>query len=451
MSFARALAALAAADSGRNAGVLPAAHAHALDTLACIVGAHADPLYRARAAAIAECGADDASRGFALALEARPAAAAQWLALAAHWLQFDDGDMASGCHPGCCIVPAALAVACASARTWTEFLDAVVRGYAVTIALGKALNASAGPRVFHRTSVAGVFGAAAATACLERLGDADHAASALGLAASFACGVLPSYREPIDAEALHPALAARGGVAAARLVAAGTLGRADALDGPNGLLAAMGATPDPNASGAARPDAILSSYFKPHACVRHAHGPIEIVQGHARGLSWKDIEAVEVDVALPALDFSGTVPQTARGAALSMEYAVAAAARWPDAPLGPGAFSAEARREIIGSGLMGRVSVRHQPRFDGQGPGRRPTRVRLATRTSRYEGRLDDALGDPARPLAERDLALKAKTLVGAALAADDGERFIEAMARAERPRRIASVLESALGNGIPT
>ena len=40
---------LVTADTGRDAGVFPAARAHALDTLACIVGAHADPLFRARA------------------------------------------------------------------------------------------------------------------------------------------------------------------------------------------------------------------------------------------------------------------------------------------------------------------------------------------------------------------------------------------------------------------
>lgn len=95
MTFARSLAMLASDDVRPQGGVLPAASTHVTDTLACIVGAHADPLFRvfrARAAALTECDVGAVSEALRLALEGGPAAAAQWLALAAHWLQYDNGE-----------------------------------------------------------------------------------------------------------------------------------------------------------------------------------------------------------------------------------------------------------------------------------------------------------------------------------------------------------------------
>ncbi len=435
---------------------MAAASDHALDTLACMVAAHADPVFRARAALIAECGADDPGMGFGLALDGRPAAAAQWLALAAHWQQFDDGDSAAGCHPGCCVVPAAFAVACATDKSWCEFLDAVWRGYAVTIGLGKLLNSATGPRVFHRTSVAGVFGAATAAAWLERLRDSvrpgdksasDHLARVLGLAASYACGVVPAYTEPADAEALHPAFAAASGVTAARLVAAGTAGRADALDGPNGLLAALGVSVKEQARDL-RTDAITASYLKPHACVRHAHGPMEIVQNLLPALAGQEIEAIEVEVSGAALAFAGARTKTARGAALSIEYAVAAAARWPDASAGPAAFSPPARRELLDSGLIGRVMLRHQPAFDGQAP-KRPARVTIRTRSGEHQGSLDDALGDATRPLAGPALASKITALAALVTASGEGQWLLDAVARGERPRALAALLRATIKEGV--
>ena len=444
MAFAQSLAMLASDKVRPPAKVLPAAGVHITDTLACVVGAHADPLFRARAAALAECDMREGAAGFRFAAEGRPAAAAQWLALAAHWLQYDDGEASSGCHPGCCVIPAAFAVASSLDRTWADLTDAVWRGYAVSIAIGRLLNRASGPRAFHRTPIAGVFAAATAAAFLQRPRDTGYMLGVLGLAASYACGVLPAFDDPADAEALHPAMAARGGVLAATLAAAGTMGRIDAFDGPRGLLAAIGVERAQHDAGIVDDDAILECYLKPHATLRHAHGPIQIVQELARQAPWSSMDAIEVEVAQPVLAFSGSTPLSARGAALSMEYAVAAAARWPDGPLTVNAFSAEARHEIIGSGLLRRVAIRHQPNFDGQAP-RRPCRVIVQSGSRLLEGQCDDALGDPTRPLRGQPFEDKVQALTGAAMSANDTESLSQAIARTDNPRRIALFLEAAI------
>jgi 2-methylcitrate dehydratase PrpD len=156
------------------------------------------------------------------------------------------------------------------------------------------------------------------------------------------------------------------------------------------------------------------------------------------------MDEIDVEVAQPVLAFAGTVPRSARGAALSMEYAVAAAARWPDKPVAGNAFSAEARREVIGSGLLERVNIRHQPRFDGQAP-RRPCRVIVKTDARLLEGQCDDALGDPARPLQGDAFEKKVKALLGASIGAKDSENLLQAIANADRPRRIALLLDTAI------
>lgn len=444
MSFARSLAMLAAEDIRPEAGVLECATAHVSDTLACIVGAHADPLFRERAAVLNECESVAVSEGLRLALDSNPGAAAQWLALAAHWLQYDDGEASAGLHPGCCVVPAAFSLACSLDRPWSEFLDAVWRGYAVSISVGRLLNGASGTSGFHRTSIAGVFGAAIVASVLQRHRNLGYLESVLGLAASYACGVLPAFTEPADAEALHPAFAARGGVLAAQLAAAGTRGRVDALDGPRGLLAAMGVNGTQRDSGAVQADSILDCYLKPHATVRHAHGPIQMVQAIARQVPWREMDAIEVEVAQPVLAFAGAIPDSARGAALSMEYSIAAAARWPEVPVAGRAFSIEARSELIDSGLFQRVEIRHQPTFDGLAP-RRPCRVVVKAGGRFLEDKCDDALGDPGRPLQGKVFEEKVRTLVGAAIGAENGESLVQAIANTEHPRRIALLIEKAM------
>lgn len=146
------------------------------------------------------------------------AAAAYANGAASHALGLDDFGVALRGHPGCVIVPAALAIAQELDRDDGEFLDAIVVGYQVAAALGSQLAVEQYARGWHPTATIGIFGAAAAAARLLRL-DARAVTTGMAVCAAFASGIRGSF-----ASFMNPGqvgFAAHKGVLAAYLAADG--------------------------------------------------------------------------------------------------------------------------------------------------------------------------------------------------------------------------------------
>lgn len=138
-------------------------------------------------------------------------------------------------HPGSVVIPAAMALAEQEGRSGAELLAAVVIGYEVAGTLGAALKtAEFAARGFRPSGVFGPLGAAAAAATLLRLGPAETV-SALGLAANMAGGLREWAHAGTTDVYVHNGLAARNGLLAARLAAAGVTGPPSALTGAAGM------------------------------------------------------------------------------------------------------------------------------------------------------------------------------------------------------------------------
>src|SRR5947207_12659119 len=80
---------------------------------------------------------------------------------AAHGIELDDGFTQGSVHPGCVVIPAALALACARRSNGRALMEAVVTGYEAVIAIGRACHPDLRQRGFHPTAAVGVFGAPA--------------------------------------------------------------------------------------------------------------------------------------------------------------------------------------------------------------------------------------------------------------------------------------------------
>jgi 2-methylcitrate dehydratase PrpD len=165
----------------------------------------------------------------------------------AHADETDDSHAPSRNHPGCAVVPAALAVAEATGASGGQFLRAVVLGYDVAARINYALGADAfafAGRMTH--SFGGTFGAGAAAAALLGV-DALQARHLLSYCAQQASGVGSSVR---DADHIEKAfdfggMPARNGVTAATMVAAGFTGVDDVFSGERNFFQAYAAKPDP--------------------------------------------------------------------------------------------------------------------------------------------------------------------------------------------------------------
>jgi 2-methylcitrate dehydratase PrpD len=227
--------------------VIEKARHHILDTLAAMVsGTGLKPGQLAIGYAEAQGGTPEASV-VGTRLRASAANAALANGMLAHADETDDSHAPSRTHPGCAVVPAALAIAERQRASGEEFLRAVVLGYDVCARVNLALRPDALAAASHAThSIGGTFGAGAAAGALLGL-NAVQVRHLLSYCAQQASGVACNVR---DSEHIEKAfdfggMPARNGVAAATMVAAGFTGVDDVFSGERNFLEAYSARPEP--------------------------------------------------------------------------------------------------------------------------------------------------------------------------------------------------------------
>ena len=167
----------------------------------------------------------------------------------AHADETDDSHAPSLTHPGCGIVPGALAMAERERRNGTMFLRAIALGYDVGCRLTQSLDAYEFRNDGHSTHSFGpMFGAAAAAGALAGLGEIQ-ARHLLSFTAQQASGISCWMRDGEHVEKAFDfgGMPARNGVAAATMVAYGFTGVDDVFAGERNFFVAYGRKPDPAA------------------------------------------------------------------------------------------------------------------------------------------------------------------------------------------------------------
>ena len=206
---------------------------HLLDTLAAMVsGSRLLPGRRAIAYVRAQGGRRQATVAGARFLTST-ANAAQANGMCAHADESDDSHLRGRFHPGCAVVPAALAAAELAGRDGPSLLRAVALGYDVGARFVLALGLGRTYGRPHSThSLGGLFGAWAAAAALLGL-DARQTRFALSYTVQQASGLAYWMRDPDHVEKAFDfgGMPARGGVAAAMMAVAGFTGVEDPLTG----------------------------------------------------------------------------------------------------------------------------------------------------------------------------------------------------------------------------
>jgi 2-methylcitrate dehydratase PrpD len=329
---------------------------------------------------------------------------------AVHAREVDDF---GGCgHSGAVVVPAALAAAALHDVSGTELLLAVLAGYeaanrVIRLAGGYAEHNAQG---WHGTGTCGVFGAAAAAARVLRL-DAEAFTHALALAGTYTGGLWCFLADGAMSKRLHAGKAAEGGTMAALLAQQGLTGPTHLFEpGTWGSFIALYAP-----AGKADPGALLQDFgqafrifdsgFKPYACCRGCHGPLDALLAlcEQHGLTAADV--VRVTVHAPE--------QTARqlgkqevanilDAQMSLPYSIAVALRFGRADLahfqpphlGDPALAALARKvQVVGDAA--RVT------------GSAPEVVLHLQDGKQVAATVEHAKGEHAHPLSDAELQAK--------------------------------------------
>ena len=166
----------------------------------------------------------------------------------AHSDETDDSHAPSHSHPGCAVVPAALAAGEQFGIDGTHFLRAVALGYdigpRVTMTLGGLRYQEESHRSTH--SISGTFGAGAAAGCAAGL-NAQQMRWILDYCSQQASGIVAWQRDTdhIEKSLVFAGMPARNGVSAALLIQLGGTGVADVFSGADNFLLAFSPKADP--------------------------------------------------------------------------------------------------------------------------------------------------------------------------------------------------------------
>jgi 2-methylcitrate dehydratase PrpD len=223
------MSALSAYMSGAAGRALPAevmehAKHHILDTLAAMISGSELPPGQAALRYVRAHAGKGAATIAGSNLTVGPVDAALANGVLAHSDETDDSHGPSRSHPGCAVVPAALATGEELGIDGARFLRAVTLGYdvgtRVTTAMGGVTFSFESHKSTH--SIAGVFGAAAAAACAAGL-DAQRMRWLLDYTAQQSSGIAAWGRDTdhIEKAFVFGGMPARSGVTSALLVQSG--------------------------------------------------------------------------------------------------------------------------------------------------------------------------------------------------------------------------------------
>jgi len=151
-----------------------------------------------------------------------------------HGFEYDD--FFGNAHPGCCVVPAALAIGEEVGATLEEMLVAMVAGYEVYVRIGKLGSPELLNAGWQSHAILANFGAAAVASKLYKLSE-DQTFHALAIALSHCSGPTEYASTGGSIKRAHAGLAVRNGIESAELARAGITGPLRYLTGRRGLYA----------------------------------------------------------------------------------------------------------------------------------------------------------------------------------------------------------------------
>jgi 2-methylcitrate dehydratase PrpD len=357
---------------------------------------------------------------------------------AAHALDYDDLHQSLSGHPSVPVLPAALALAERERCSGAALVTALVVGIEVEAKLGRALNPGLYEVGWHATSVLGVFGAAAAASRLLAL-SAPRTAQALAIAASLASGVKANFGT--DCKPLHGGHAARCGVEAALLAAAGFTANPRALEHGDGFGSTYGAGNAPAwdlaTAGLGAPHEIAEpgvgvKRFPACASTHQAlDAALALAEEHA--IAPAAVEGVECAVHyLAPHQLIYDQAQTALQGKFSMPYCVAVALL--DRAVGFAQFTDERVRRADVQALMPRVRmVVHPEQTTRECLPTRFSEVTISLRDGRrLHRRVRLAKGQPGNPLTDAELTEKFRDCAARVFDAARTEALLSALQRLE-------------------
>ena len=328
-----------------------------------------------------------------------PANAALANGVAAHTLDYDHFG-----HQSAVIVPCVLAAGEAKGCSGRELIEAYIVGVEVSALLAKGMGKEAQELGLHPAGVCGSLGAAAAAAKIFGL-TREQIQIALGIAASLTAGLSQNFGTMV--KPLHLGNAARNGIMAAQLAAAGFTANPQIFDQAGGFFGALSAEETSEKLGKhfrfLQPGIAFKAYPCPYSSQRAVDAIIKIAERH----NVIPDDVTEITCAAAPKTFRVLIhhrPTTSLEAKFSLEYLLAAGLKLRT--IDEECFSPEHVNDPEMRGLVEKVRSIDAP-LQREIPGEGDVTVQVRTRAAVFEETVTYAPGHPKNPLTWERLAEK--------------------------------------------
>ena len=413
---------------------------HILDTLAAIISGSRLRAGRLAAGFVQRAGGARQATvvGTPLVVPAPNAALAN--GMAGHADETDDSHLGGRFHPGCAIVPAALAIAEQHELSGRDFIRAVALGYDIGARVTMALYPEPKPARHSTHSLGPAFGAAASAAALLKF-DPQHVRYVLSYAVQQASGV-PYWNR--DGEHVEKAfdfggMGARNGVSAASMVEAGFSAVEDPFSGRDNLFTALGQNPEPSrltAELGTRFEIMEASIKKwcvgsPNQAVLDAAGAL--IETHSIGAN--DVKSVVITMPSDRIHIvdNGAMPDVyvQHLAALAIVDGVVSFASCHDH---------DRMRDAVIQDVRSRISLIASDELAAAIPARQAI-MEIETRDGRRLRHHAKAVrGTPDNPMTAQEIEAKARELVEPVIGPGRAERLVGAVAQLEYLRSVCEL-----------
>lgn len=338
--------------------------------------------------------------------------------------ELDDYHPFGPLHSEACVLPAVLGSAeQIGGVDGRRFLESVVLGFEVGPRIGMALGGlQLVTRGWHCGAIYGVLGAVAGAGKVRRL-DAGQFEDAIGIAATQACGLMSAQFEAM-VKRMHSGMAARSGVLAAALAAAGFTGIKRVLERDYGGFAETFCGSDPFdlsrlTDGLGERWEVLRIAVKPpYSCMAGIHSAIEgalLLRGKP-GFSADAVEGIDIGVTEAMLHHGGWQlerPATVMGAQMNHAYAVAVTLL-DGTPSVPQFAPQRINQDDVWS-LLRRIRVHRDAEIEARGEsGRWGTRLKARLGGGRVEEiEVRHPKGGHVHPLSNAEILAKYELMAG--------------------------------------
>ena len=357
---------------------------------------------------------------------------------------FDDTHLGTVIHPTAPVAPALFALAELRRVSGRDLLLAFALGVEIECRIGNAISPEHYGRGWHITSTCGSLGAAAAAGKLLGL-DAGRMVWALGAAATQTGGLVECLGTP--AKSLSVGNAARNGLWSALLAEAGFSGPTAPLEGRQGYLNALApSSVDWSAlsDGLGETWELQKNTYKPYPAGIVVHPVIDaaLALREDRSIAPETITRIVVR-GHPLLAARTDRPHvmTGREAQVSVQHSVAAALHFGE--VGLTQYTDACVREPAVLALRARVDVEQDASIAVEAAS-----VRISTTDgTEHAITVPAARGSLARPMSDRDIEAKLRTLAAGWCPSHDVRPLIDAVWALDRADDAGALLRLATPN----